>query len=47
MNSSLKMRNFKYISFALKTDSNPKMSLKKPYKLTHFDNNIYYKMNFF
>ena len=34
------MKSAKYISYAFKTYSNPKMLLKKLCKLTKFDNNI-------
>ena len=34
------MKNTKYISYAFKTDSNPKMLLKKLCKLTNFEDNI-------
>ena len=34
------MKNTKYIIYAIKTNSNPKMSLKKRCKLTKFDHNI-------
>ena len=35
-----KMKNNKYLIYAFKADSNPKMVPKKPCKLTKFDDNI-------
>ena len=34
------MKNTKYIIYAFKIDSNPKMFLNKPCKLTKFDDNM-------